>query len=119
MNQERIFISALLVLAVLASIPQIPVDAQIWGVILVVVGIVGGVITNYEDLSQRLIVYVVAVALPVFSNSLDAIWVVGPWVNTLLDNVAIGLQGTAVGLFAMGMVGRLTGPTKATEEATT
>ena len=105
MNLERILTLLVLVVAVLAAIPQIPVDAQIWAVVLVVLGLISGV-TSEVDLEQRLVIYVLAVALPTFSNSLDAIWEVGPWVNTLLDNIAIGIQGAAVGLFVMAVKDR-------------
>jgi hypothetical protein len=104
---ERIFLIALIALAVLASIPQIPLDAQIWGALLVIVGLVAGVTASYEDMTQRLLVYVIAAVLPTIANSLDAIWVVGHWVNMLLDNFAIGLQGMALGLFAMALAARL------------
>jgi hypothetical protein len=103
------YVIALLAVGLLASIPQIPVDAKIWGMILVVVGVIGGVMVNYEDVMQRLVVYVVAVAMPIFSDSLTVIPTVGPWLNTLLDNIAMGIQGMAVGLVAMGLFARAKG----------
>lgn len=109
MKQERMYVLALIVVGLLASIPQIPVDAAVWGAILAVVGVVGGVMVNYEDLNQRILIYVVAIALPAVSNSLDFIPIVGPWLNMLLDNIATGIQGMAVGLFAMGMLARAKG----------
>jgi len=109
MNQERIYIIALVVLALLASIEQIPVDAQIWGALLVIVGIVGGVMVNYPEIVQRLVIYVLSVTLPMFDDALDNIWVVGTWINMLLDNMAIGIQGMAVGLFVMALISRLQG----------
>ena len=109
MKQERIYVIALLAIGLLASIPQIPVDAKLWGAILVIVGIVGGVMVNYEDLVQRILIYVVAVSLPIFSNSLDFVPVVGPWVNSFFDNVATGIQGMAIGLVAMGLIARAKG----------
>lgn len=109
MKQERIYIIALVVVALLASIPQIPVAANIWGLILVVVGIVGGVMVNYPDLSQRILVYVVAVSLPMIDDSLDNIPAVGAWLNTLFDNAATGIQGMAMGLVAMGLLARAKG----------
>lgn len=109
MNQERIYVIALLAIGLLASIPQIPVDAKIWGAILVIVGVVGGVLVNYEDMMQRLLIYVVAVAIPIFSDSLNMVPMVGPWVNTLLDNIALGIQGMAVGLLVMGLLARAKG----------
>lgn len=109
MNQERMYVIALLAVGLLASIPQIPVDAKIWGIILVVAGIVGGVMVNYEDAMQRLLVYVIAVGMPIFSDALNVIPTVGPWLNTLLDNVAMGIQGMAVGLVVMGLLARAKG----------
>ncbi|MDJ0906684.1 MAG: hypothetical protein QNI96_11740 [Woeseiaceae bacterium] len=109
MNQERIYVIALLAIGLLASIPQIPVGANIWGMILVVVGIVGGVMVNYSDMMQRLMVYVVAVAMPIFSDALNVLPTVGPWLNTLLDNVATGIQGMAIGLVVMGLLARAKG----------
>ena len=109
MNQERMYVIALIAIGLLASIPQIPVDAKIWGMILVVVGIVGGVMVNYDDMMQRLMIYVVAVALPIFSDSLDVLPTVGPWLNMLLDNIATGIQGMAIGLVVMGLLARAKG----------
>ncbi len=109
MKEERLYVIALLAISLLASIPQIPVDAKLWGAILVVVGIVGGVMVNYQELMQRILIYVVAVALPIFSNSLDFVPAVGPWLNGYLDNVATGIQGMAVGLVVMGLIARAKG----------
>ena len=53
-----------------------------------------------------------AVALPVFSDSLDVIPVVGAWVNSVLDGVATALQGMAVAYVLMqakAVHGRLRG----------
>lgn len=109
MKQERIYIIALVAVALLASIPQIPVAMNIWGLILVVVGIVGGVMINYPDLSQRILVYVVAAVLPMIDDALDYVPAVGAWLNTYFDNVAIGIQGMALGLVVMGLLKRAQG----------
>lgn len=106
MGQERLYVIALIVVAILASIPQIPIEANIWGLILVVVGIVGGVMVNYTDLSQRILIYVVAVSLPMIDNSLGYIPAIGTWLNTMFDNMATGIQGMALGLLVMGLVAR-------------
>ncbi len=108
MKEERTYLIALLVLALLASIPQIPVDAGIWAGLLALVGVIGGLMLSY-DANQRVLIYVVAFALPIFSNSLDSIWVVGEWLNGLLDHLAHGIQGLAVGVLVMGLLGRLQG----------
>ena len=101
------YVIALIALAVLASIPQIPLDASIWGLLLVVVGIVGGVMVNYAELNQRILIYVVAATLPMISNSLDNVPAVGSWLNTMFDNMATGIQGMAIGLLVMGLLARL------------
>lgn len=109
MKQEGMFLIALVVIALLASIPQVPVDAQIWGALLAIVGVVSAIVVNYQDIMQRIVIYVVALALPTIDNCLNAIWVVGPWLNMFLDNVALGIQGAAIGMFVMALIGRIQG----------
>ncbi|NIW25130.1 MAG: hypothetical protein GWN29_11490, partial [Gammaproteobacteria bacterium] len=87
MKQEGMLLIAMLVVALLASIPQVPVDAQIWGALLAIVGIVTAVLVySGADVSQRIVIYVLAVTLPMFDDVLDNIWVVGTWLNMYLDN---------------------------------
>jgi hypothetical protein len=112
MNLQQILIILILAAAVLAAIPAIPVSGDLWGVILVVLGLIAGVTgpgtgMGAADIAQRVAVYVIAAVLPTISNSLDPIWVVGPWVNSVLDHVATGIQGMAIGLFVMAVVGRI------------
>ena len=109
MNQERLYVIALVVVALLASIPQIPVEVGVWGAILVIVGIVGGVMVNYEEMMQRLVIYVVAAVLPIIDDSLVNIPAVGDWLNGYFDHVATGVQGMAMGLFVMALVARAKG----------
>ena len=109
MNQERLYIIALIVVALLASIPQIPVDAGVWGAILVVVGIVGGVMINYEEMLQRIVIYIVAAVLPLIDDSLAYIPAIGDWLNSYFDHVATGVQGMAMGLFVMALIARAKG----------
>ena len=109
MNQERLYVLALIVVALLASIPQIPIDAGLWGALLVIVGIVGGVMVNYEEMMQRIVIYIVAAVLPMIDDSLDYIPAIGTWLNTYFDNVATGVQGMAMGLFVMALVARAKG----------
>ncbi len=109
MNQEKNYVIALIALGVLASIPQIPVSADLWATILVIVGVIAGVMVKYEDVGQRTLIYVVAVAAPMFSDNLDVIPVIGPWVNGLIDNIAVGIAGMAVALFLTGLIARARG----------
>ena len=107
MNQEKNYVIALIALGVLASIPQIGFDY--WHLILVVVGVIAGVMVKYEDVGQRTLIYVVAVAAPMFSDSLNAVPVIGGWVNGLIDNIAVGIAGMAVALFLTGLIARARG----------
>ena len=109
MNQERIYVIALVAISVLASIPQIPVGADIWGLVLVVVGIVGGAMVNYPDLNQRILIYVLAAVIAMISDPLGHIPAIGDWLVTLFDNMAIGIQGMAMGLIVMGLIARAKG----------
>ena len=109
MNQERTYVIALVAVALLASIPQIPVGASIWGLILVVVGIVGGAMVNYAEVVQRILIYVVAATLGMISDSLEYIPAVGNWLSMYFDNMAVGIQGMAMGLIVMGLLARLKG----------
>ena len=94
---ERILISLIVVVAILGTIPAGADAVPYVGLALVILGLLAGVMGESPDVNQRTAIYVAAVALlPVFSNSLDAIPVVGVWVKAVLDGVATGIQGMAV-----------------------
>ena len=93
---ERILSALVVVVAILATIPAVAEAVPYAGLALVILGLVAGVMDASADVNQRIAVYVLAVALPVFSDSLDVIPVVGAWVNSVLDGVATALQGMAV-----------------------
>ena len=105
MSAERILVALLVVVAILAAIPQIMFGQ--WGLVLVLLGLIAGATVKAGDTTDRIVIYVAAVALPVFSDSLDAIQTVGPWVNQVLDNVATGVQGMAVAIFVLAIYGKL------------
>ncbi len=105
---ERILLALIVVVAILGTVPAIAEAAPYAGLALVVLGLVAGFIgSDSADVNQRTAFYVVAVALPVFSDSLDAIAVVGPWVNSVLDGVATGIQGMAVAFVLMQLKVRI------------
>ena len=102
---ERILVSLLVVVAILAAIPQamfLP-----WGIVLVLLGLIAGAMGKSGDATDRIVIYVAAFALPVFSNSLDVIPTIGPWVNQVLDHLATGIQGMAVAIFVVAIYGRI------------
>ena len=102
---ERILVCLLVVVAILAAIPQamfLP-----WGLVLVLLGLVAGALGKFGDATDRIVIYVAAIALPVFSDSLDAIPTIGPWVNQVLDHLATGVQGMAVAILVVALYGRI------------
>ena len=104
MNSERILLALLLVVAVLAAVPQIAIPMV--GLILVVLGLIGGALGNYGNATDRIVIYLAAIAVPVFAGSLDAIPVAGAWVHQVLANVATGIQGMAVSILVLAIYGR-------------
>ena len=104
---ERILLTLIVVVAILGTIPAVAEAVPYAGLALVILGLVAGVMGESPDVSQRTAIYVVAVALPLISDSLDAIAVVGPWVNSVLDGVATGIQGMAVALVLMQLKARI------------
>ena len=105
---ERILLALIVVVAILGTVPAIAEAVPYAGLALVVLGLVAGFMgSDNADVNQRTVIYVVAVTLPIFSDSLDAIAVVGPWVNSVLDGVATGVQGMAVALVLMQLKARI------------
>jgi hypothetical protein len=73
---DRILVCLLVVVAILAAIPQamfLP-----WGIVLVLLGLIAGAMGKSGDATDRMVIYVAAIALPVFSDSLDVIPTIGP-----------------------------------------
>ena len=104
---ERILLALIVAVAILGTIPAVADAVPYAGLALVVLGLVAGLMDENSDVSQRTAIYVVAAVLPGMSDSLDAIAVVGPVVNSVLDGVATGLQGMALGLILMQLKARL------------
>ena len=74
---------------------------------LVALGLISGFMNPEDDLLTRLAYLAVAVALPMVANSLDAIPVVGGFVNSILDNIAIGVAGIVVANMRLQIFARL------------
>lgn len=103
---ERLLLSLLIVVAIVAAIPQAAFFD--WGIVLVVLGLITGAMGNWENATDRILIYVLAIALPVFSDSLNVIPTIGPLVNQVLDHLASGIQGMAVAIVILALYGRLT-----------
>ena len=94
MSSDRILMILMTLAAILAAIPQVPFGY--WPLVLVVIGLVAGFMSPEDDLLTRIGMIVVAVALTTVADSLDAIMVVGPFVNSVLDSIAVGIAGMVI-----------------------
>jgi len=104
-QSERILVGLMVVVAVLGAIPQamfLPAS-----LVLVLLGLLNGALNKSRNATDRIVIYVAAIALPVFSNSLDAIPTIGPLVNQVLDHLATGVQGMAVAILVVAVYERI------------
>tara|TARA_Y100000588_G_C13994400_1_gene812935 strand:- start:279 stop:635 length:357 start_codon:yes stop_codon:yes gene_type:complete len=92
--------------AVLAVIPGVPMVA-LAPLALVALGLISGFMNPEDDLLTRLAYIVVALALPTVADNLDAIPVVGGFVNSILDNIAVGVAGIVVANMLLQIYARL------------
>ena len=111
MSTARILTSLLVVSAILANIEQIPF--AYWGLVLVVLGLVAGAMSeDAGQVTQRMVIYLVAIALPTIAGSLNEIPMIGHWVNHVLGDLATGIQGMAVAIFMVALWGRIMPPAR-------
>ncbi len=106
MSSDRILMILMTAVAILAVIPGVPAVAYA-PLALVGLGLISGFMNPEDDLLTRLVLIVVAVALPTIANSLDAIPVVGGIVNSILDNVAVAIAGIVVANVLLQIYARL------------
>ena len=69
---------------------------EYYGLVLVLIGLVGGFMAPIEDVATRVAYYVLAAALPGIADQMDLIPVVGTYLNGFLDNLAVFLAGIAI-----------------------
>ena len=106
MSSDRILMILMTAVAILAVVPAVP-GGEYAALILVGLGLISGFMNPEDDLLTRLALIVVAVALPTVANSLDAIPVVGGFVNSILDNVAVAIAGIVVANVLLQIYARL------------
>ena len=106
MSSDRILMILMTAVAILAVVPAVP-GGEYAALILVGLGLISGFMNPEDDLLTRLVLIVVAVALPTIANSLDAIPVVGVFVNSILDNVAVAIAGIVVANVLLQIYARL------------
>ena len=103
MNADKILTIVSLLVAILAVF----VALDYWALILVLLGLLSGFMNSESDPVQRMVLLVAAIGLPVVANQLDAIQVVGGYVNSIIDNIAIAISGMVIANFIMAMVDRV------------
>ena len=106
MSSDRILMILMTAVAILAVVPAVP-GGEYAALILVGLGLISGFMNPEDDLLTRLVLIVLAVALPTIANSLDAIPVVGGFVNNILDNVAVAIAGIVVANVLLQIYARL------------
>ncbi len=94
-------------LVLIASILAVFVPMDYWPLLLVLLGLVHGFMSREADTMIILMVLVAAVALPQIANSLDAIPAVGTYLNSIIDNFAIGIAGYAIAHFVWDVWSRI------------
>ena len=92
MSSDRILMILMTAVAILAVVPAVP-GGEYAALILVGLGLISGFMNPEDDLLTRLAYIVVAVALPTVANSLDAIPVVGGFVNSTESVVGFRFVG--------------------------
>ncbi len=74
---------------------------------ILVIGLVSGFMNPLEDVATRVAYYVLAAVLPTIANNLDQIPAIGGYLNSILDNVAVGIAGLAIANFCLALVNNL------------
>ncbi len=90
-------------LGILVAIISAFVPSEWWTLILLAIGLVQGFGAPEEDTTTIVLVVVAAVAFPTIANSLDAIPVVGGYLNTIIDHFAIAIGGYFFCPFFLGL----------------
>jgi len=99
MSFNRIFPA----LAILVAIISAFVALEWWPLILLVMGLVFGFVVQEKDQTQVLTVIVLAVALPIIADSLNAIPMIGAHLDTIFTHLAILIGGHAIANLVLGL----------------
>ena len=105
MSQKVLWLVAVVVALAAAFAP----DAfGYYALVLVAVGLVSGFMYPTADVATRVAYYVLAAALPGIADNLDAIPVLGGYVNGILDQLAVVIAGVAIANVILVLIGGLT-----------
>ena len=107
MSSENIIIALIVAVAVIGAFAGESIDAQYVALALLGLGLVTGFMSPSSDMGERTGMLLIAVALPSVANQLDAIPAVGSYLNSILDNVAVGVAGMYLANFTIALYGRI------------
>ncbi len=103
MNLEKILMALILIVAIVAAFVEVPYT----GLAILVLGLVAGFMNPIADIQERTVYLLVAFAAPTVANSLDVIPVAGPYVNAIIDGIAMAAGGIWIANFCISVYNRV------------
>ena len=103
MNIEKSLTAVMVLLAIIVSVVAIPYSA----LILLLLGIVVSIMNPITEILERTAYLIIAVAAPTAADNLDLIPVVGTYLNTSIDGIAIAVAGMWVASFTIAVINRI------------
>ena len=103
MNIDRIAPLLTIIVALLATF----IANEWWALALLVIGLVHGGMSPVKEHASQAAIIVSALAFPTLANNLDVIPAVGTYLNTIVDNVSIGIAGYALATLVMEVKSRV------------
>ena len=94
-------------LGILVAIISAFVPLEWWPLILVLLGLVHGFGGQEKDPVIVVSVVLAAFAFPTIADNLNAIPMIGAYLNTIIDQFAIAIGGYAIALLALDMKNRI------------
>ena len=103
MNLEKSLTAAMVAIAIIASVVAIPYSA----LILLLLGIVISIMNPVTEILERTAYLIIAVAAPNAADNLDVIPVIGGYLNTSIDGIAVAAAGMWVASFVIAVINRI------------
>ena len=104
MNSDKILIALMIAVALIAAIAT---EVPYLGLALLGLGLVSGIMNSIDDIMERTAYLLVAIAAPGVSDNLDLIPVVGTFLNSTIDGIAIAAAGIWIASFSIALVSRV------------
>ena len=103
MNLEKSLTAIMVLLAIAAAFVAIPFSA----LILLLLGIAMSILNPVTEILERTAYLIIAVAAPNAADNLDVIPVLGGYLNTSIDGIAIAAAGMWVASFIIAVINRI------------